>query len=188
MAAPRFPLRRRTRSARVTTAVSLLAAATAAVVLTLPSGSTGWLATASVLALVLSWVAARVLWTEVLESRRTNAADRSAAAAAYRQLFAVRAAEHADFTTAMTERLAQAHLAQRELEGLVIEHETRMQQAEAILVEESEAHQETRRQVRRLEEQVAVLRVDDDSVVDLVAWDEQAQKTNQRKHRALRQA
>ena len=85
------------------------------------------------LALALSWAALRMMWTEVLQSRRENAADRAAAAAAYRNLFTVRAAEHAEFTTAMTERLAQAHLAQRELEGLVVQHETRAQRAESKL-------------------------------------------------------
>ena len=61
-------------------------------------------------AIVLSWAALRIMWTEVLQSRRENAADRAAAATAYRDLFSVRAAEHAEFTDAMTERLAEAHL------------------------------------------------------------------------------
>ncbi len=89
------------------------------------------------------------MWTEVLQSRRENAADRAAAAAAYRNLFSRRAAEHAEFTTAMTERLAEAHLADRELEGLVIQHETRAQRAESRLAAETEAHGETKERVQR---------------------------------------
>ena len=129
-----------------------------------------------------------MMWTEVLQSRRENAADRAAAAAAYRNLFSKRAAEHAEFTTAMTERLAQAHLAARELEGLVVQHETRAQRAESKLVAETEAHVESKERVRRLEQALIALQADD-SVVDLVAWDEQVQKSGQKKSgRALKQA
>ena len=172
-------MRRRQRSVRVTVAVSLLTAATVAVLASLPTRSTLWLSLASVGALVLSWAALRIMWTEVLQSRRENAADRAAAAAAYRNLFSVRAAEHAEFTTAMTERLAQAHLSQRELEGLIVQHETRAQRAESKLASETEALTESRGRVQQLEQTLAALQ-DDDSVVDLVAWDEQVQKANQK--------
>ena len=101
----------------------LLATATALVLLALPTRSVLWLSLASVSAIALSWAALRMMWTEVLESRRENAADRSAAAAAYRTLFSARVAEHAEFTTAMTERLAEAHLSRRELEGRVAQQE-----------------------------------------------------------------
>ncbi len=186
MAASRSPLRRRQRSVRVTVAVVLLSAASVAVLSSLPTRSTLWLSLAGVLALALSWGALRTMWTEVLESRRENAADRAAAAAAYRNLFAVRAAEHAEFTTAMTERLAQAHLAARELEGLIVQHETRAQRAESKLEAETEAHTRTQRRVHQLEESIAILRDEDDSVVELVSWDEQqAQKAS---HKAAQQA
>lgn len=188
MAASRFPLRRRSRSARVTGAVTLLSIATALVMVAVTTRTAVWIALASVVALGLAWAGLRLMWTEVLESRRTNAADRAAAAAAYRHLFAARAAEHAAFTTAMTERLAQATLAQRELEGQVVHHEDRAQRAEVRLATEAEARTTALERVRRLEELVSVLRADDDSVVDLAAWDEQAQKSVQRKHRALKQA
>src|SRR5690348_12098814 len=175
MASSRTSVRRRQRSARVTVAVSLLAVATAAVLASFLTGSAVWIGIASVLALVLAGVSVRIMWTEVLQSRRENAADRAAAAAAYRNLFTVRAAEHAEFTTAMTERLAQAHLSQRELEGLVVQHETRAQRAETRLASESEALDETRGRVQQLEQTLAALQ-QGDSVIDLVAWDEQVQK------------
>src|SRR6478609_1868146 len=152
MASSRTPVRRRQRSTRVTVAVSLLAVAVVAVVSSLPSQSALWIGIASVVALALAVGALRVMWTEVLQSRRENAADRAAAAAAYRNLFSKRAAEHAEFTTAMTERLAQAHLAARELEGLIVQHETRAQRAESKLVAETEAHVESKERVRRLEQ------------------------------------
>ena len=122
--------RRRQRSVRVTLAISLLGLATALVAVALPTRSVLWLSLASVGAIVLAWVALRMMWTEVLQSRRENAADRSAAAAAYRTLYSARVAEHAEFTTAMTERLAEAHLSRRELEGQVAQQETRVVAAE----------------------------------------------------------
>lgn len=109
--------RRRQRSVRVTVAVTLLAVATVAVVLALPTQSPALLSAAAVGAVVLGWAAVRIVWTEVLQSRRENAADRAAAANAYRSLFTERAAEHAEFTTAMTERLAASNLSLRELQG-----------------------------------------------------------------------
>src|SRR6201986_5412917 len=94
--------RRRQRSVRVTVAVSLLAVATVAVLATLPTQSPAWLSAGSVSALVLGWAALRIVCTEVLQWRREQAADRAATASAYRSLFSERAAEHAEFTTAMT--------------------------------------------------------------------------------------
>ena len=185
-------MRRRQRSVRVTIAVVLLSVASVAVLSSLPTRSTLWVSLAGVVALGLSWGALRTMWTEVLESRRENAADRAAAAAAYRNLFAVRAAEHAEFATAMTERLAQAHLSARELEGLIVQHETRAQRAESKLEAETEAHTKTQGRVHQLEQTLAILREEDDSVVELVSWDvQQAQKASQKaaqKARSLKQA
>ena len=179
-------MRRRQRSVRVTVAVSLLSVATAIVLVSVSLQSVVWLVVASAVALALAWGALRTMWTEVLQARRDNAADRAAAAAAYRNLFATRAAEHAAFSTAMTERLAQAHLAQRELEGLVVQHETRAQRAETKLAAEAEALGEARFRVESLEQALVALQ-DDGSVVDLVAWDEQAAQKG-RKGRSLKQA
>jgi hypothetical protein len=169
-------MRRRKRSVRVTAAVAMLAVASAAVVGSLLTQSPLWLAVGAVVALGLSWGALRLMWTEVLESRRENAADRAAAASAYRDLFAARAAEHADFATLMTERLAEAHLAQRQLEGLVVQHETRARRAQSKLDAEATAHTQTRSRVHALEMALAALQAGEDSVVELVAWDEKAQK------------
>src|SRR6476660_1306223 len=139
MATSRTPMRRRQRSVRVTVSVVLLSVATLAVLVALPAQSALWLSIASLVALGLAWAALRIMWTEVLQSRRENSADRAAAASAYRELFSLRAAEHAEFTTAMTERLAEAHLSQRELEGLVAHTETRVHRAESKLAAESHA-------------------------------------------------
>ncbi len=157
----RAPVRRRQRSVRVTVAVTLLSVATVCVLVSIPTRSPLWLSVGSLTALALSWAALRIMWTEVLQSRRENAADRAAAARAYRELFTVRAAEHAEFTTAMTERLAEAHLTQRELEGLIVHQRRRADLAESRASE--------------LEQSLAVRTADGgvaDPVVELVTWEE----------------
>ena len=161
--------------------------ATLAVLGSLPTQSPLWLSLASISAIVLSWAALRIMWTEVLQSRRENSADRAAAATAYRELFSVRAAEHAEFTEAMTERLAEAHLAQRELEGLVAYQEGRARRAETKLVTESKALVETRNRAKSLEESLAVLQAGSgDAVVDLVAWEEQTEQKTAAKQKQKR--
>lgn len=175
--------RRRQRSVRVSVAVSLLGTASVLVLLSLPTRSVLWLSLASVASLVLSWAALRMVWTEVLQSRRENAADRAAAARAYRQLFTVRAAEHAEFTTAMTERLAEARLCARELEGLLAQQQGRTARAEAVAAEreaELQVHLETLRlRVAELEagEVAAWQTRSADSVVELAAWEENLRDT-----------
>lgn len=208
---PRTAVRRRQRSVRVTVAVGLLATATALVLLSLPTRSVLWLSLSSVTGLLLSWAALRMMWTEVLQSRRENAADRAAAARAYRELFTVRAAEHAEFTTAMTERLAEARLAQRELEGLLVQQQGRTAAAESAAADQRDAQEERlatmRARVAELEGALAerpdagagTTRVDDealrawetrsaDSVVELAAWEENLRDTMRAAGRSRRQA
>ncbi len=190
MAVLRPPRRRRQRSVRVTVSLVLLATATALVLASLPTQSPLWLSVASVLALVLSWAALRMMWTEVLQSRRENAADRAAAASAYRSLFTVRAAEHAEFTTAMTERLAEAHLSQRELEGRVAQQESRADDAESSLLAAREQLEvlETALAVRRAEEsQTRALWAaagEADGIVELVDWEGQVTEKMQQAAKA----
>lgn len=183
MAAFRSSARRRQRSVRVTVAVALLGVATVAVLAALPTQSPLLLSISSTVALVLGWAAARMMWTEVLQSRREQAADRAAAASAYKSLFAERAAEHAEFTTAMTERLAEAHLQRRELEGTVIATERRAMAAETRLARDSRRLVETQERVHELEQQLAVRQAEEadalacwegeggETVAELVDWD-----------------
>ena len=113
--------RRRQRSVRVTVAVVLLTVATLAVLAALPTQSPVLLSISAVAALVLGWAALRIVWTEVLQSRRDHAADRASTANAYRTLFSERAAEHAEFTSVMTERLAASTSEIHELEGALVQ-------------------------------------------------------------------
>lgn len=175
MAAPRSPMRRRQRSVRVTVSVALLSLASAVVVVALPTQSPFWLSLSSVLALALSWAALRIMWTEVLQSRRENAADRAAAASAYRSLFSQRAAEHAEFTTAMTERLAEAHISRRELEGLVTLAETRARISEGKLREESKRLVSLQERVDELESALTVRQAEEADA--LAAWEAEGGET-----------
>ena len=56
-----------------------------------PTQSPLWLSIASVVALACGWAAARIVYTELAQSRREAAADRAAQAQAYRIMFAERA-------------------------------------------------------------------------------------------------
>jgi chromosome segregation ATPase len=160
MAASRTPARRRQRSVRVTVAVVLLSVATLGVLAALPTQSPVLLSVSAVTALVLAWAALRMMWTEVLQSRRENAADRAATASAYKSLFSERAAEHAEFTTAMTERLAESNLSVRELQGELVQAQRRA--ADALLRAESSEHtlEQARDRVSELERSIELLRAE----------------------------
>lgn len=192
--ATRNSARRRQRSVRVTVSVILLAVATAAVVLALPTQSPLLLSISSVVAIVLAWAALRIMWTEVLQSRRENAVDRAAAASAYRSLFSLRAAEHAEFTTAMTERLAESNHSVRELQGELVLAQRQAAEAELRAGAAERTLDAARERVGELERSVEMLRAEREaeeadalatweaeggepargSVADLVSWEEKA--------------
>ena len=173
MAASRTPARRRQRSVRVTVAMVLLSVATAGVLLALPTQEPVMLSASSVLALSLGWASLRIMWTEVLQSRRENAADRAAAATAYKSLFSLRAAEHAEFTTAMTERLAESNLSVHELQGEVVR--AQRQAADAVVRAEAAERSldEARDRVGELEQSIEMLRSEREAeeADALAAWE-----------------
>lgn len=158
--ANRTPARRRQRSVRVTVAVLLLSAATLGVLLALPTQSPVLLSVSAVGAILLGWAALRMTWTEVLQSRRENAADRAAAANAYRSLFSVRAAEHAEFTTAMTERLAESNLSMHQLQGELAQARSQAADATVRADNAEDSLERARERVRELEESLDALRVE----------------------------
>lgn len=187
MAAPRTPARRRQRSVRVSVAVVLLSVATVGVLAALPTQSPVLLSASSVGALLLGWASLRIVWTEVLQSRRENATDRAAAASAYKSLFSLRAAEHAEFTTAMTERLAESNLSVRELQGELVQAQRRLAKSERSLgdatvrIGELEESIEVLRSERAAEEADALASWEAEggepargSVDELVSWEEAA--------------
>jgi hypothetical protein len=171
MARNRTSARRRQRSVRVTVAVSLLAVASVAVIIALPTQSPALLSVAAVSSIVLGWAAVRIVWTEVLQSRRENATDRAATATAYKSLFSQRAAEHAEFTTAMTDRLAESNQTLHEYEGALVQAQG--ETAAALLRADTaeSAHAAALIRVAELERSIEMLRAED-IVEDLVAFDE----------------
>jgi Skp family chaperone for outer membrane proteins len=177
------PSRRRQRSVRVTVAVVLMSIATLAVVLALPTQSALWLSAASVLALACGWAAARIVYSELVQSRRDAAADRSAQANAYRSLFSERAEEHAKFTTAMTDRLMRRDREVAELEATVVLAEKRAIEAETRVQREARRANEAQELVAELQERLEIRQAEEadqlagwdpelDTVVDLLAWEE----------------
>ena len=189
--------RRRQRSVRVTVAAALLSLATLAVVLALPTQSAGWLSVSSVVALVCGFAAARIVYNELVQSRREAATDRAAQAQAYRSMFSERAEEHAEFTTAMTERLANRERAVRELEGTIVLAEQRALEAEARVRREARRANEAAEHVAELQQALEIRKAEEadelaswegweaETVVDLLAWDEKvtaAAHADQRQH------
>src|SRR5690349_18547054 len=161
MARNRTSARRRQRSVRVTVAVSLLAVATVAVLAALPTQSPALLSVAAVAALALGWASLRIVWTEVLQSRRENATDRAATATAYKSLFSQRAAEHAEFTTAMTERLAESNQTLHEYQAAMVlaQRETA---AALVRAESAESeHAASMVRVAELERSIEMLRAEE---------------------------
>lgn len=169
---------------RVTVAVALLAVATVAVLLSLPTQSPALLSVSAVTALVLGWAALRIVWTEVLQSRREHAGDRAATATAYKSLFSERAAEHAEFTSAMTERLAESNQSMHELQAALVQAQ-RQAAASVVRADSAEsAHASALIRVAELERSIELLRTQQiaadlvdgpaaGSVEDLMSFDEQ---------------
>ena len=184
------PNRRRQRSVRVTVAVTLLSVATAAVVLALPTQSPAWLSVSSVFALVCGFAASRIIYNELLQSRREAATDRASQAQAYRSMFSERAAEHAEFTTAMTDRLVSRDRSIKELEGTIVLAEKRAMEAETREKREARRANDAMELVASLQEQLEIRKaeeadelaswegwdgvMDASTVVDLLAWEDKA--------------
>ena len=172
-----------------------MAAATVLVAVTVPTQSPVLLSIAAVVALVCGWAAARIVYTELAQSRREAAADRAAQAQAYRVMFEQRAGQHAEFTTAMTDRLAEGQRTISSLEESVLSAEKRAIEAEARVQRESRRANDAQERVHELAERVEELelaraeqadelaiwhsgvdvgRMDGEieAVVDLLAWEE----------------
>ncbi len=189
------PNRRRQRSVRVTVAVALLSAATVAVLAALPTQSPAWLSVSSVFALVCGFAATRIVYNELLQSRREAALDRASQAQAYRSMFSERAVEHAEFTTAMTDRLASRDRSIRELEGTIVLAEKRAMEAETRVKRESRRANEALELVEALQEQLEIRKAEEadelatwdgwqgsmeaETVVDLLAWEDKVNAGSQ---------
>ena len=161
--------RRRQRSVRVTVATSLVSLATLVVVLALPTQSPLWLSLSSVFALVAGGAASRIVYAELLQSRRDAARDRATQASAYRAMFSERAGEHAEFTTVMTDRLVARDREIRELEATVRLGEKRALEAESRVRRESRRANDAVARVAELQEALEIRRAEEAD--ELASWD-----------------
>ncbi|HSJ21552.1 MAG TPA: hypothetical protein VK964_13345, partial [Nocardioidaceae bacterium] len=146
-----------------------------------------WLSFSSVFALLCGATASRIVYTELLQSRQEAAADRAAQAQAYKTMFSERAAEHAEFTSAMTDRLAAREKSLQELESTIVLAEARAIEAETRVKRESRRANEAQELVAQLQEQLEIRKaeqadelatwegMDVETVVDLLAWEEKVQ-------------
>jgi hypothetical protein len=181
--------RRRERPRRLVAALALLSLSTAAAVVALLIGTVGALVVAVVAAVVLSWVAARLAHDQVLDERRGHAEDRVDQARAYRSLVLERKAEHTLFASRMRDRVLHAERLAAELRGILRLAEVRADEAEArarqaavrartaqVRVVELEAELADRRPdlIDELAAWEVVPGLDQDTVVELLTWEERA--------------
>ncbi len=182
------PARRRQRSVRVTVATALIALAAVGVGLALPTQSPAWLSASSVLALVCGALAARIVYSELVQSRRDAAADRAAQAQAYKTMFTERAAEHATFTTAMTDRITGMDREINTLEATIVLAEKRAIEAETRVQRESRRANEAQEKLVELQRALEIKQAEQadelaswdgelDTVVDLLAWEDKVVST-----------
>jgi Skp family chaperone for outer membrane proteins len=158
-------------------AVCLLSLATGLVLVALPAQSSVWLSIASVLSLCCGWAAARIVYSELVQSRREAAADRAEQAEAYRSMFAERASEHAEFTTAMTDRLVRRDRELFEIRSALVAAKGRAAEAESRVQREArrandavQRVQALTRRVGELEEALAIRHAEE--VDELASWGE----------------
>lgn len=130
----RLPVsRRKARSRQITAALGVLIVATLVVAGSLVSGDTLVLGVAGALAVLAGWVALRLAWGAVLDSRFEHAADRTRLARTYRTLFAERAVEQHEFVAQLAGRLAVRDRAIHELRASLVGVEVRAAEAEKSL-------------------------------------------------------
>src|SRR6476660_6498876 len=121
--------RRRQRSVRLTIAVALLAISALLVLGGVLSGSWLALVLAALVGVVLGAAATRITHSELMETRREAARDRTQQAQAYRDLTVARTAEHAEFTATMQSRIASHEQSISELEEALTSAQKRAAEA-----------------------------------------------------------
>ncbi|CAN5143827.1 hypothetical protein BH18ACT9_BH18ACT9_03170 [soil metagenome] len=166
-------------------AVSLLSLASAVVVVGVSTQSPAWLAGGSMLALGCGWAAARIVYTDLVQTRRDDAAARAVQAQGYRGILAERSAEHAELTGALLDRLTTRQREIADLTSSVVEAEHRAAAAETQGWREAHRADDAHRLVVELREQIAELEIGkaedldqlaswegSETVVDMMAWEQ----------------
>jgi len=176
--------RRLQRRVRVTVAVFILMLATAVTIPALVSQSATWLSVSAVFTLLCGFLATRIVYSEMLQNRRDNAADRAHQADSNRTFFAERAKENVSFANAMARRVASCERSIGELEGTIRLAEKRATVAENRVKTETRRADEANELLGSLQRQLQITDpelIDElavwegaelDTVIDLLHWEE----------------
>jgi len=121
--------RRRQRSTRLAVAAALVITAAVVVLGAVLSASLTVVSVAAVISVVLGTSATRIIYVELLWSRRNAAGDRARQAQAYRALAQTHSQEHREFVDAMGTKLGRAVSAVAELESAVVSSQGRAAEA-----------------------------------------------------------
>jgi hypothetical protein len=140
---------------------------------------------AAVVAAVVGLVAVRMMYTEVVQTRRRSAADHSAQAKSFGAALATKQAEHTSFTMMITSRLAAKDQTIRELNGTLRLSERRADLAENRVKREAKRANDAQARLSELLDEVLAAREEADesgdgslqdlpTIVDLLAWEERS--------------
>lgn len=179
--------RRRPRSVRALVSVFLVAVAGVVVFIGLVAGSTPILALSAVLSVIAGGAAVRMLLDELRDVRHQHSRDRALQARRFTGLLADGSAQHVQFISVMTERVASRERDVRELEAALRLSERRAVEAEGRARSEAQRVAADSERIAELEVALTIRDAEEadelatwssppesagvDTVVDLFAWE-----------------
>ncbi len=131
----RSPSRRRQRRIRITVAIVMLVFAAAVATAALVIGTSTLLSIAVVVVLICGIAAARTVYSELLESRRSYAKERADIAVDYQRLAERQSRANRAFADSMADRIAERTSLINQLHGTINQAETRATTAEQRALE-----------------------------------------------------
>jgi hypothetical protein len=182
--------RRTQRSIRITLALALVLLAACGVAVAVVTQTA--IAVAAVVASVAGVAAVRIMYSEVVATRRQSAADRALQARSFGAAVATTQAQHKAFTTFVTAKISQRERTIRELNGTLRLAEVRADEAEARVKRETRRANDAQGRLSELLDEVlshqAVVHVagpDDElldssdlpTIVDLLAWEDRVHES-----------
>lgn len=136
-------------------------------------------------AVILGLVALRIMYAEVVETRRRSSADRAAQAKSFGAALATQRTEHTAYVSSLNARLSDKDRTITELDGTVRLAERRADLAEDKVKRESQRANDAQSRLAELLDNVLAVREgaeesgeasvhDLPTIVDLMAWEERA--------------
>ena len=175
--------RRVQRSVRVIAATLLvvLAGVGVAVAVALDSG----VAVAAGAAVIVGLIAMRIMYAEIVQTRRRSSADRAAQAKSFGVALVAQQADHTAYVSSLNGRLADKDRTIRELDGTIRLAERRADLAEGKVKRESKRANDAQARLSELLDNVLAVRegaeesddasiADLPTIVDLMAWEDRA--------------